>query len=118
MTRFVSGHCALTCPTIFAINALPALLPPAKKPGTSAGYSMPWTATFPAPPIIAPIAETKGGPATEPMLPSSVVPRAKRTVMGLHAPPPVTSFCDMDVKAAMLKEGARERRMRRRHFMV
>jgi hypothetical protein len=41
ITRAVSGHLARTCPTILAIRALPALSPPARKPGMSAGYSMP-----------------------------------------------------------------------------
>jgi hypothetical protein len=71
----------------------------------SAGYSIPWTAT--SPPIIAPMADTKGGPATEPMLPSSVVPRAKRTVMALQPPPPTTSFWTGLVSAAMVSVGRR-----------
>jgi hypothetical protein len=100
ITSIVSGHLALTCPTICAINVLPALEPPTRNPGMSAGYSIPWTATFAAPPIIAPTAETKGGPATLPMLPGSVVPRAKRMVMALQAPPPVTSFWDAERRAA------------------
>jgi hypothetical protein len=56
-----------------------------------------------------PKAETNGGPATDPMLPSSVVPRAKRTVMALQPLPLVTSFWVEEVSAAEAK-GARTRR--------
>jgi hypothetical protein len=55
------------------------------------------------------MADTKGGPATVPMLPVSVVPRAKRTVMGLHAPPFVTSFWVLEVSAARVTVGRKER---------
>jgi hypothetical protein len=81
----------------------------------SAGYSIPCTATLVDPPSMAPMAVTKGGPATDPMLPASVVPRAKRTVMALHAPPFVTSFWVEEVRAASATGGAKERR---RYFMV
>ena len=64
---------------------------------------------------MAPMAETKGGPATVPMLPVSVVPRAKRTVMALQAPPFVTSFWVEEVRAARVREG---RRARARDFIA
>src|SRR5690242_4061197 len=108
MTRAVLGQAAMTLPTIWAINLLPAASPPARKPGISAGYSIPWTARFCAPPIILPTAETNGGPATVPIFPVSVVPRAKRTVIGLQPLPLVTSFCVEDVRAAEAR-GARTR---------
>jgi hypothetical protein len=81
MTRAVSGHAAMTLPTICAINLLPPASPPTRKPGISAGYAMP----------------------------SSVVPRAKRTVMALQPLPLVTSFWVEEVSAAEAK-GARTRR--------
>jgi hypothetical protein len=115
MTSAVSGHAALTCPTICAINFEPAAEPPARKPGTSAGYWIPWTATLAAPPIIFPTALTKGGPATVPMFPVSVVPRAKRTVIALQPLPCVTSFWVEEVSAARVAVG---RRRKERDFMV
>jgi hypothetical protein len=81
----------------------------------SAGYWIPWTAMLAAPPIIVPTALTKGGPAMVPMLPVSVVPRAKRTVMALQPLPFVTSFWVEEVRAARVAVG-RSRKLR--DFMV
>lgn len=56
----------------------------------SAGYSTPWTDTFP--PINEDNCFATEGPTIDPMLPISEVPRAKMNVNGWHCLFSVTSF--------------------------